>query len=300
MSLIEIFTRFPDHEACIEHLEAIRWGTDPGCPHCGSMDVARKADGTRIGRWNCYDCHSSFNVLHGTIFQKTKIPLQKWFLAIAILLNAKKSVSSYQLARDLDMNQKSAWFLAMRVRTAIANDTTGLLSGIIEADECFVGGKPRKGNRRPYATQKDQDPPCNKRGRGTSKLPVIGVVERGGRVVARPAAKSEITSAGLKRFILNHVAPASSLLMTDELPAYRSLSKAMRHSVIKHAARYVDGDTHTNTIEGFWSLIKRAWFGSHHHYSRTYADLYIAEACASYNARHSTDRFGSFMQTVVA
>ena len=106
----------------------------------------------------------------GTIFQKTKIPLQKWFLAIAILLNAKKSVSSYQLARDLDMNQKSAWFLAMRVRTALVNDTTGLLSGIIEADECFVGGKPRKGNRRPYATQKDQDPPRNKRGRGTSKL----------------------------------------------------------------------------------------------------------------------------------
>ena len=153
MSLTEIFQRFPTHAACIAHLEAIRWGDNPACPHCGSVSVARKADGNRIGRWNCHDCKSSFNVLHGTIFQKTKIPLQKWFLAIGLLLNAKKSLSSCQLARDLAITQQSAWFLAMRVRMELAKDgNANLLQGIVEADECYVGGKPRKGNRRIVST----------------------------------------------------------------------------------------------------------------------------------------------------
>lgn len=218
--MIEIFQRFPDHAACIAHLEAVRWGDDPACPHCGSVSVARKADGDRVGRWNCHDCHSSFNVLHGTIFQKTKIPLQKWFLAIGLILNAKKSISSCQLARDLELNQKSAWFLAMRVRMEMAKDTNAeLLQGIVEADECYIGGKPRKANRR------ENNRPG---GQGvTDKMPVVGVVERGGRVVARPAAKSEITGAGLKRFILDHVDPAGSLLMHDALAAYNSIGAVM-------------------------------------------------------------------------
>ena len=293
MSLIEIFQRFPDHAACIAHLEDVRWGDCPACPHCGSVRVGRKADGERIGRWNCHDCHSSFNVLHGTIFQKTKIPLQKWFLAIGLMFNAAKSLSSCQLARDLEMNQKSAWFMAMRIRMEMAKDANaGLLQGIVEADECYVGGKPRKGNRR------DHDKPGGQ-GR-TDKMPVIGVVERGGRVVARPAAKSEISSEGLKRFILDHVDPAGSMLMSDALAAYNSVGRVMRHAVINHAERYADGDTHTNTIEGFWSRIKRAWFGSHHHYSRKYAGLYILESCASYNGRHVADRFTPFIAGAVS
>ena len=119
MDLIKVFHRFPDHESCLEHLEQVRWGDRPACPLCGSLSVARKADSFRQGRWNCHDCKSSFNVLSSTIFQKTKLPLQKWFLAISLVLNAKKSVSSYQLSRDLDLNQKSAWFMAMRIRRAI-------------------------------------------------------------------------------------------------------------------------------------------------------------------------------------
>ena len=293
MSLIEIFQRFPDHPACIAHLEAVRWGDTPACPHCGSVSVARKADGDRVGRWNCHDCKSSFNVLHGTIFQKTKIPLQKWFLAIGLLLNAKKSISSCQLARDLEMNQKSAWFLAIRVRMEMAKDANAeLLQGIVEADECCVGGKPRKGNRR------DRDRPGGQ-GR-TDKMPVIGVVERGGRIVARPAAKSEITGAGLKRFILDHVGPAGSMLMSDAAAAYNSVGAVMRHAVINHAERYVDGAIHTNTIEGFWSGIKCAWYGSHHHYSRKYAGLYVIEQCTSYNERSVDDRFTPFLAGAVA
>ncbi len=141
-----------------------------------SPRVGRKADGERIGRWNCHACHASFIVLASTIFQKTHVPLQKWFLAISLMLNAKKGVSSHQLVRDLDLNQKTAWRIAMCIRRGMTGEHD-LLSGIVEADECYVGGKPRKRNRR-------DDEPEHPRGRGTRKLPVIGAVARGGDVVA--------------------------------------------------------------------------------------------------------------------
>ncbi len=183
MNLITIFKRFPDQEACIEYLEKVRWGNHGHCPHCGSTKVARKADAGRVGRWNCHDCRSSYNVLSGTIFEKTRIPLQKWFLAIGLMVNAKKSLSSNQLARDLDMNQKSAWYMQQRIRAAMLIDESELLQGIVEADETYVGGKPRKKNNR------DDDTP-NKRGRGTKKTPVLGAVERGGRVIAKVSDKN--------------------------------------------------------------------------------------------------------------
>lgn len=119
MNLIKIFQRFPDQESCIEHLEHIRWGDFSYCPHCGCDTVARKGDPGRIGRWNCHGCRSSFNVLSDTIFENTKVPLQKWFLAIGLIVNAKKSLSSCQLARDLELNQKTAWYVQQRIRAAM-------------------------------------------------------------------------------------------------------------------------------------------------------------------------------------
>ena len=157
MNLITIFQRYPDQESCIEHLERVRWGDEAHCPHCGSIKVARKADGFRVGRWNCHDCKASFNVLSGTIFEKTKVPLQKWFMAIGLMVNAKKSISSFQLARDLDMNQKSAWYMQQRIRAAMAADQAPMLQGIVEADETYVGGKPRK--RATRARDDDRNPP---------------------------------------------------------------------------------------------------------------------------------------------
>ena len=184
MNLIDIFRKFPTEVSCYEHLERVRFGDYPYCPRCGGLKVARKADGHRIGRWNCYDCHTSFNVLSGTIFQKTRIPLQKWFLAIGLMVNAKKSISSCQLGRDLDMTQQSAWFMQQRIRAEMATDQRTMLHGIVEADETYIGGKPRKANKR------DDDVPA-KRGRGTSKTPVIGAVERHGNVVARVADQAD-------------------------------------------------------------------------------------------------------------
>ena len=135
MNILSLIARFPDQHACITHLEQVRWGDKPACPHCGSLRVARKAENQRIGRWNCHDCKASFNVLSKTIMQKTKIPLVKWFAAIALIVNAKKSLSSCQLARDLEMNQGSAWYIMQRIRAAMAADQGAFLRGIIEADE---------------------------------------------------------------------------------------------------------------------------------------------------------------------
>ena len=134
MNLITIFNQFPDQQSCINHLEAIRWPEQAFCPLCGSDRVARKVEEGRQGRWNCHKCTSSFNVLSGTVFQKTKIPLQKWFLAIGLMVHAKKSLSSYQLARDLELTQRTAWYMQQRIRAAMANDQGELLQGIIEAE----------------------------------------------------------------------------------------------------------------------------------------------------------------------
>ena len=283
MNLITVFNRFPDHEGCLEHLERVRWGDRPHCPHCGAVKVARKADGFRRGRWNCHGCKSSFNVLSGTVMQKTKVPLQKWFLAIMLVLNAKKSLSSHQCARDLDMNQKTAWYLIMRIREAMPVHGE-LLHSIVEADDCYVGGKPRKRTR---------NGPPNKRGRGTKKMPVIGAVERGGKVVAQPS--DSVTAAALGAFLGRHVDTAA-WLMTDEFRSYQPMAKRMRHSVVDHSAWYVEGQTHTNTIEGFWALVKRAWYGTHHHYSHEHAAKYIRKASYKYNQRGNADVFGTFLR----
>ncbi len=291
MNLLRVHTRFQDQESCIEYLEKLRFGDEPFCPLCGCMNVARKDELDRVGRWNCHDCHSSFNVLSGTIFQQTRIPLEKWFMAICLTVNAKKSVSSCQLARDLDLNQKTAWYLQHRIRAAMSTTEGPLLQGIVEADETYVGGKPRKPNKR------DDDEP-KPRGRGTKKTPVIGVVERGGNVVAEVAVN--LTGKGIMKFIRGSVNPSGSLLISDQYRAYNAVRKFMPHAVINHSVSYADGLTHTNTIEGFWSLLKRAWYGTHHHYRVGYMPLYVAEACWKYNQRKNGDAFGTFLRGCMA
>ena len=182
-----------------------------------------------------------------------------------------------------------------RIRVAMSEsvDNQTLLHGIVEADETYVGGRPRKGNRR------DDDTP-SPRGRATAKTPVIGMVERGGRVVAK--AESNLSGKGITKFVSRYMDREGSLLVTDEYKAYRALPVDIRRAVINHSRSYVDGPIHTNTIEGFWSLVKRAWYGSHHHYSKKYLPLYIAEACYKYNARHkeSTLSFSDALTSMVS
>ena len=292
MNLIEVMERFPDQESCIEHLERIRWRGTPVCPHCGCIEVVRKKeDGVgRVGRFHCSACHASFKVTCGTVFHGTKIPLQKWFLAISLILNAKKGLSSYQLQRDLELNQKTAWYILTRIRAEMSKKGRALLQGIIEADETYIGGKPRKENKK-----EDREPA--KRGRGTDKTPVIGAVERGGNVVAQVA--ENLTGRTILEFIKKAVKIEDSELMTDEFHAYNAIGREMKHQIVNHQEQFVDGEVHTNTIEGFWSLLKRAWYGSHHHYTQGFTPLYVAERCYVYNYRNLECIFTKFVNESV-
>ena len=249
------------------------------CPFCRSEKVAKKSEKGKVGRWNCHECTNSFNVLSGTVFSGTHVPLQKWFLAIELMVNAKKSLSSHQLGRDLKLNHKTAWFMQQRIRATMTTDEGKLLQGIIEVDETYVGGKPRYKN------------PNNKRGRGASgKVSVVGAVERGGEVKAQ--VTNDTKGKTLLGFIKQKVEIAKSALVTDYYSAYRNAGRLMPHIVVDHRYGYVDPlnrGIHTNTIEGFWALIKRAWYGTHHHYSRRWMPLFVGEACWKYNHRHTVD-----------
>jgi transposase-like protein len=296
MNILELFQSFQKPEQAVDHLEKVRWHGHPVCPYCKAEKACRHASGDRESqRWQCQACTRAFSVTVGTIFHGTHIPLKNWFLVIALMLNAKKSASAYQIARDLGMRRATVWSMMHRVRFAMLSDPAQsvLLHGIIEADETYIGGKPRKGNKR------GSDNKHNKRGRGTKKAAVLGVMERGGRVIAKAAEGGKISGKGLAKFISKFVDTGASLLITDELRSYRLIGRKMRHATINHTVAYAEGHVHTNNIESFWALVKRAWYGSHHHYSRRYMDLYMAEACYKFNYRNSKDDFGGLLATMV-
>ena len=230
--------RFPTQESCIAHLEQIRFGDEPFCPLCGTVgECARKKQGNVIGRWNCHTCKSSFNVLSKTMFQGTHLPLQKWFCAIALIVNAKKSLSSCQLARDLNLNQKTAWYMQQRIRAEMATKQGRImLSGLIEADETYVGGRPRKRNKRdddklnPQGTRNAQDR-CYRR---------CGAFREGcGR-----GRRRILSGKGVLAFIKRAIDPDASTLVTDEYGAYNVVRRIMDHCVIRHSESYVDGESH--------------------------------------------------------
>lgn len=291
MDLIKIIEAFPDQEACIAYLERLRWAESPECPHCESIHVRRRneQDIGRIGRWNCHDCRTTFKVTCGTVFQGTKIPLQKWFLAIALMANAKKSLSSHQLARDLGLPQKATWRMMTCIRAEMAKKNV-ILEGIVEADETYIGGKRRKD----YDKEKGEP---RKRGRGTVKDAVLGAVARGGNVIAQLVPN--ITGQTILEFIKRHVKTEESELYTDKFRGYNEAGKVVKtHETLNRSEKWEEGAVHTNTIEGFWSFVKRAWYGSHHHYSTGYTPLYLAEACYKYNYRE-TNIFEKFLRESV-
>ena len=200
------------------------------------------------------------------------MPLQKWFLAVMLMLNAKKGLSALQLSRDLSVNKNTAWRITMQIRKAMTQaEQRNLLTGIVEMDETYVGGKPRKG------TKGDGDDGKHKTGRGTKKAPVIGAVERGGNVTAKAVAKDKMKGRHMRAFVRDHIDTSKASLITDEYKAYLGMAKVLPHAVIKHADWYVDGDIHTNTIEGFWALLKRGMFGQFHSVSRRHLQRYVDE-----------------------
>ena len=276
MNIVQIFEQFPTQESCIEHLEEARWKGQPFCPYCASINTARCEN-----RHRCYDCKTSFSVTVGTIFHHTHLPLQKWFLAVMLMLNARKSLSAMQLSRDLKVNKNTAWRIAMQVRKAMSQrKQRNLLTGIIEMDETYVGGKPRRGTKGPGPDGR------HKPGRGTRKSPVVGAVERGGKVTARTVAKDRMRGQHMRAFVRQKVDTGNAMLITDEYKGYLGMSRVLPHEVIKHQEWYVDGNIHTNTIEGFWALLKRGIFGQFHSVSKKHLQRYVDEFCYRYNLRH--------------
>jgi transposase-like protein len=233
---------------------------------------------------------TSFSVTVGTIFHKTKLDLQRWFVAISLVLNAKKGISSRQLARDIDVTKDTAWFMQMRIRKAMT-EYGKLLEGIIEADETYVGGK----NKNRHSDKKTK----GGQGRGgEDKTAVAGLLQRNGNVIAKKV--KDVSSKTLKSFINENVEKGSQI-MTDEWKSYNGLSMLYGHSVVKHAmGEYVNGCVHTNTLEGFWSLLKRGVIGQYHYVTPKYLNKYIDEFCFRYNNRTNTDVFNLTLQKSVS
>lgn len=270
---------FPDEEACIAYLERIRWRGTVVSPFDASSKVYKCAG----HRYKCKNTNKYFNVKTGTVFEDTKIPLVKWFMAIYLFSAHKKGISSHQLARDIGVTQKSAWFLLHRLRYAAALPNSPL-AGTVEIDETYVGGK--KSNQ--HAKKKR----AGSRGRGTvDKKPVVGVLQRGGPVVA--VVMDGVKSADLLPLI-GSVVELGSTIMTDEYRGYHHVAEVYEHHIVRHSAnQYVNGLAHTNSLEGFWSHFKRMLDGIYHHVSFEHLQRYVHEFTLRWNTRRlaTAERF---------
>jgi transposase-like protein len=268
-------------EQARDYLEKIRWPQGVACPHCGGTERNSKLQGKahRAGVWKCGDCREQFTVTVGTIMHRSHIPLSKWVMAFHMMCSSKKGVSAHQLWRNLGFGSyRTAWHMAHRIRLAMREEPlASMLSGTIEADETYIGGKKRK--------------PHRKLGRPSpkDKAPVLALVERKGRVRARAVAN--VTSQTLKQVVREHCDPSSSRLMTDEYASYRRVGREfVSHETVCHSAgEYARGDVHTNTVEGFFAILKRGVNGTFHSVSRQHLQRYLDEFSFRYNHRWVED-----------
>jgi transposase-like protein len=287
MNLTDIADSYHDEDSARAFLEEQRWPKgEAGCPHCGEIGRSYrlppiagkpKKNGEityRKGLWKCGACRKQFTVTVGTIFEDSHIPLHKWLMAIHLLCSSKKGMSAHQLHRMLGVTYKSAWFMAHRIRYAMAELNLPLLQGTVEVDETYIGGKTRNAIK------------------FSNKAPVVSLVERGGKV--RSFHKEMVTGKTLRQVVLDNVAPDAHI-MTDELRAYSGLKKlGRRHSVIRHNWKIYarkEGDVliSTNTIEGYFSILKRGINGVYHHVGKQHLHRYLSEFDFRYNSRLIND-----------
>lgn len=275
-NLKQLFDTFKDEETCKAYLEQQRWNGAPECPFCACTKVYRTNRGFKCGD---KFCAKKFTVTVGTVFENSKISLSIWFAAIYMATSSKKGISSLQLSRQLGITQKTAWFVLHRVREMLKADAPTMLRNVVEVDETYVGGKNKN---RHYGKKK-----LASQG-GAGKTPVFGAVQRHGKVVAKVVP--DTTHATLLPYMVTMV-EAGSIMVSDQFySTYQPILEPYKQVVVKHSdGEYVRGAFHTNTIEGFWSLLKRGIYGIYHQVSPKHLQRYCDEFAARYNSRDIKD-----------
>ena len=276
-SILQFSKHFSTEDICREHLEQSRWNGTPCCPFCASINVTRFAKNIRRFQCNEKVCRKQFSVTVGTIYENSKIPLTKWYLATYIITTHSKGISSLQLATMLDVTQKTAWFLNHRIREMLTDKAPDLLTGTVEIDETYIGGK--ESNKHKHKRKA--------KGGTSGKTMVVGAVQRGGKLTTQVIPQTTIEH--ISNFIENTVETGSNMV-TDESQAYNKVKQNYVHETVNHGAKeYVRKENgkkiHTNTIEGFWSILKKQIVGIHHQVSPQHLQRYCNESAYRYNRR---------------
>lgn len=311
MNLIEINNKFPTELHCVEYMEKLRFGKKVRCAYCNSKNLSAR---NKDLRFNCKDCKKTSSVTVNTNLHNTRMPLQKWFYAIAVITDAKKGISAMQLQRNIGGHYETVWNMYHKIRELMMQENKQIeeLEGIVEMDEKFIGGRPRrcgdpsfKPKRRKELDEQIEemnekgfdftpngksravcvDNP--KRGRGTDNIPVVGIVERNGNVVAQ--IMRNLSYDNLKKMVKKYVDEDDSVLITDSYRGYSPMKRIIDHIKVDHQEFYSYRGVNSNSIESFWAIIERGIVGQYHSVSAKKLPNYVAEFVYKYNNRDDTE-----------
>jgi transposase-like protein len=311
LNLLELNSKFPTELHCVQYMEKIRFGKKVRCAYCESTNLSKR---NKDLRFHCNDCHKTSSVTVNTNLHDTRMPLQRWFFAVAVITDAKKGISALQLQRNIGGHYETVWNMYHKIRELMMEENKEIeqLDGVVEMDETFIGGKPRKYNDprfkpkkreqldeqieemedkgfsfAPKKRSKAKSADNVKRGRGTDNIPVVGIVERNGNVVAE--VMKDLNYDNLKDMVKKYVDEDDSVLITDSYSGYNSMKKIIDHIKVDHQQFYSYKGVNSNSIESFWAIIERGIMGQYHSVSARKLPNYVAEFVYKYNNREDTE-----------